>query len=119
MNANDISRLLLPEGVLAYFAVTKFTESQAAIDLYLEEKNQKPEEFQSDKLVSKGFFDEITIQDFPIRGRSVFLHIKRRRWLNERTGDTVFRNWTMVAKGTRMTTEFASFLKAISGYKTR
>lgn len=119
MNPNDISRLLLPEGVLAYFAVTKFTESPTAIDLYLEEKNQKPEEFKSDKLVSKGFFDEITIQDFPIRGRAVFLHIKRRRWLNERTGDTVFRNWTMVAKGTRMTTEFASFLKAISGYKTR
>ena len=47
--------------------------------LYLQEINQIPKEFQNQKLESKGFFDEITVQDFPIRGHKVFLHIKRRR----------------------------------------
>ena len=46
-----------------------------------------------------------------------YLHIKRRRWVNERTGDVVYRNWNMVAKGTRMTQEFAAFLKAIARYQ--
>jgi hypothetical protein len=43
----------------------------------------------------------------------VLLHIKRRRWLNEDTGKVVFRNWDMIAQGTRITKEFADFLKEL------
>lgn len=109
--------LILPQGILEYFLLTDFTSSTSEICLYLEEKNRIPEEYHSDKLISKGFFDEITVQDFPLRGKAVYLHIRRRRWLNQTTGAVVFRDWNMVAQGTRMTTEFASFLKAISGYQ--
>lgn len=109
--------LILPQGILAYFLLTDFTSSTSEISLYLEGKNMIPEEYGSDKLISKGFFDEITVQDFPLRGKAVYLHIRRRRWLNQTTGAVVFRDWNMVAQGTRMTTEFASFLKAISGYQ--
>ncbi len=109
--------LILPQGILEYFLLTDFTSSTSEISLYLEEKNMIPEEYGSDKLISKGFFDEITVQDFPLRGKAVYLHIRRRRWLNQTTGTVVFRDWNMVAQGTRMTTEFASFLKAISGYQ--
>lgn len=110
--------LILPQGILAYFLLTNFTSASSEICLYLEEKNDIPEEYQGDKLISKGFFDEITVQDFPLRGKAVYLHIRRRRWLNQTTGGIVFRDWNMVAQGTRMTTEFASFLKALSGYQT-
>jgi hypothetical protein len=109
--------LILPQVILEYFLLTDFTSSTSEISLYLEEKNMIPEEYSSDKLISKGFFDEITVQDFPLRGKAVYLHIRRRRWLNQTTGAVVFRDWNMVAQGTRMTTEFASFLKAISGYQ--
>jgi len=109
--------LILPQGILEYFLLTDFTSSTSEIRLYLEEKNVIPEEYQGDKLISKGFFGEITVQDFPLRGKAVYLHIRRRRWLNQTTGAVVFRDWNMVAQGTRMTTEFASFLKAISGYQ--
>ena len=109
--------LILPQGILEYFLLTDFTSSTSEIRLYLEEKNVIPEEYQGDKLTSKGFFDEITVQDFPLRGKAVYLHIRRRRWLNQTTGAVIFRDWNMVAQGTRMTTEFASFLKAISGYQ--
>lgn len=109
--------LILPQGILEYFLLTDFTSSSSEISLYMEEKNVIPEEYGSDKLLSKGFFDEITVQDFPLRGKAVYLHIRRRRWLNQTTGAVVFRDWNMVAQGTRMTTEFASFLKAISGYQ--
>ena len=33
-------------------------------------------------LHSKGFFPEIEVQDFPIRGKAVYLRVKRRRWEN-------------------------------------
>ena len=59
----------------------------------------------------------ITLQDFPIRGHKVFLHVKRRRWLNTTTGKVVHREWNEVAEGTRMTSEFSAFLKAVGGYE--
>jgi hypothetical protein len=68
-------------------------------------------------LLSKGFFPTITLQDFPIRGHKVFLHVRRRRWLNTKTGKVVFRDWSEVAEGTRMTSEFSAFLKEVGGYQ--
>jgi transposase len=65
------------------------------------------------------YFEEITVQDFPIRGHQVYLHITRRRWLNEDTGKIVFRDWNLVADGTRVTQEFASFLKEINRFQSK
>jgi len=109
-------KLILPELVDEYFELTSYKKEGETLHLYLKELNIVPQEYQGNKLISKGFFDEITIQDFPIRGYKVFLHITRRRWLNEATGKAVFRDWDLVAKGTRITKEFAAFLKEIGRY---
>ena len=101
--------LLLPTGMLEYFEITEVKENGNSVDIYLTELNIIPSEYKNDKLQSKGFYEEITINDFPIRGKRLLLHIKRRKWLNESTGDIVNRDWELVAKGTRMTQEFASF----------
>ena len=47
-------------------------------------------------------------------GKSVLLHIKRRRWTLVDTGTIIKRDWNLIAKGTRITSEFASFLKGIT-----
>jgi hypothetical protein len=65
-------------------------------------------------LSSKGFFPEATVPDFPIRGEIFFLHIIRRRWVEQSSKNVVIRDWQLVAKGTRFTSEFAAFLKDIS-----
>jgi len=75
-----------------------------------------PKEFSSNLVIAHGFHKEITIQDFPVRGKKVFLHIKRRRWLNKQNKQVVQRDWNLVAQGTRMTVEFAAFLKVLSQY---
>ncbi|WP_437438464.1 ISAon1 family transposase N-terminal region protein [Polaribacter filamentus] len=46
---------------------------------YLEEKNILPQEYQSEIAHSKGFSCEIRVEDFPLRGKPVLLHIKCRR----------------------------------------
>lgn len=74
--------LILPQGILEYFLLVDFSTTCSEINLFLEEKNIVPQEYQKDKLTSKGFFDAITVQDFPLRGKAVFLYIRRRRWLN-------------------------------------
>jgi hypothetical protein len=110
----DIAKLLLPEVLVEYFKLTKHKVSQGELHFYFTELNRVPEEFKDFKLSSKGFFPEATVQDFPIRGKNVYLHIIRRRWLNESSNKVVIRDWQLVAKGTRITSEFAAFLKDIS-----
>ena len=112
-----LAKVVLPEGILEYFSISNILQSEETLKIYLNEKNLIPYEYQNDKLSSKGFYEEITVQDFPIRGKEVYLLIKRRRWLNESTGNIVMRNWDLVAKGTRMTKDFAAFLKVISRYQ--
>ena len=87
------------------------------LHIYLKVIHSIPKEYSQDKLSSNVFFDEITVQDFPIRGHQVYLHIIRRRWLNEDTGKVVYRDWNLVADGTRLTQEFASFLKEINRFQ--
>lgn len=74
-------RLLLPEGTLDYFNISDVKESSTEITIYLEEKNEVPKEYSESKVESKGFYDPITVQDFPIRGKKVYLNIRRRRWV--------------------------------------
>lgn len=111
---NQVLDLIFPGPLRMFFELKDYVQKSEQLHFYLEEINEVPTEFKEAKLVSKGFYDEATVQDFPIRGSQVFFHIKRRRWLNEDTGKLVHRNWDLLAKGTRITIDFADFLKEIS-----
>ena len=106
-------RLLLPEGTLDYFIISDVKESSTEIVIYLEEKNEVPSEYSSMQVESKGFYEPVVVQDFPIRGKKLFLNIRRRRWIVKDEGRYVSRNWKPVAEGSRMTHDFASFLKEL------
>lgn len=110
----ELAKLLLPEILVDYFKLTNHEVKNGELHFFFTELNTIPEEFKELKLSSKGFFPEATIQDFPIRGKNVFLHVIRRRWVEENSKKVVTRDWQLVAKGTRITSEFADFLKQIS-----
>jgi len=109
----SVLELFLPEGILEYFDIQSTAKTQEGYVICLAEKNLQPLGFKGEKLSSKGYLDEVTIKDFPIRGKACYLKVRRRRWINEDTGEIVVRDWELVAKGTRMTKEFASFLKGL------
>jgi len=107
----------LPEGVLDYFTISNYEFNNILFRIYLEEKSEVPPEFKGLCVHSNGFLPEITVQDFPVRGRKVSLIIKRRRWeVQDDTHRSLTRDWDLVAKGTRITKDLASFLKDISRY---
>lgn len=112
-NSLDVLSLFLPSGCLDYFDVTDYSNMDTCIIISLEEKNLIPLEYANLNLVSKGFHPEIEVQDFPARGKAVYLHIKRRRWEDKTTGKTYSRDWNLVATGTRITSEFGAFLKEL------
>ena len=108
--------MVLPEFLVANFDLVKSNKELEVLHLYFEECNSIPKEESSRILIAHGFHKELTIQDFPLRGNTVYLHIKRRRWLDKTSKQIVQRDWNLVAQGTRMTVEFAAFLKEISRY---
>lgn len=78
-----------------------------------------PSEYTGKETESKGFYDPVVVQDFPLRGKKVFLNIRRRRWLLKPDNSYISRDWRMVASGTRLTQDFASFFKSIILIVTR
>ncbi|WP_090148994.1 ISAon1 family transposase N-terminal region protein, partial [Dyadobacter soli] len=77
-----IIQFLLPEFILENFELTSIDRQDGVFHVHIDEKNADENDPERKNLLSKGFFPMITVQDFPIRGHKVFLHIKRRRWLN-------------------------------------
>ena len=106
----DLSRLILPEIIFLYFDCVHYIVEEERVDLFLEEKLTRPIA-SSHHYSSKGFRSECIIQDFPIRGKSVFLHIKRRKWLEEDTGKIISNSFDISHIGTQISEEFAFFLK--------
>lgn len=109
-------KAVLPEEIFRYFEITKVLVNDTSIDVHVDELNLPPIAYKDFKLVSKGFTPTVIIQDFPIRERAVFLHVRRRKWQVESTGEIVSNTWDTTAQGTRYTKGFAAFLKELFGH---
>lgn len=114
--SKELLGLLLPSFIINHFGFIKEESKEEELHLYFEEHNNL-ELIKEQKIESKGFHKEIIVEDFPLRGKLVYLHIKRRRWRDVVTKETLQRDWNSIAKGTRKTKEFASFLKEINRYE--
>ena len=70
---------------------------------------------------SKGFMDAVGVTDFPIRDHKVILALRRRRWIDTRTGKSFSLplQIDITASGTRYSKEFGSFLKETYGEPPR
>lgn len=114
--SKDINQLVLecflPEDSLKWFNLVKADKTKKEIIVLLEEKNDPPlpQDYNGEKVISKGFHD-ITINDFPIRGRKTMLIYRRRYWQIEGSEKLLKRDIKLVAEGTQLEQEFADFLK--------
>lgn len=79
---------------------------------YLDENNSLPDGYSESEYESKGFYKRVAIQDFPIRGKTVYLFIKRRRW-RKKGGkfQEIKSDYTFIAEGSKLTDELSAFLK--------
>jgi hypothetical protein len=119
----EIISNFLPEGLLAHFTITDVlvlgdvTSKKMFFEIRLEEYNEILGDYDKTQYESKGF-TEITIQDFPIRGKAVYLKIKRRRWRHKQKPNEIIRNdFSFVAEGSGFTKELSDFLKGTGRYK--
>ena len=80
--------------------------------IYLDEKNILPEAYTSNEYESKGFHKIKTVQDFPIRGKAVYLCIRRRRWRHKLDKTIEIKSdYSFIAEGSKLTVDISDFLK--------
>ena len=122
----DYLSYFLPEDLLLYFDIIKLEElgevssKNMIFHIHLEEKNIIPEQYQQGEYESKGFTSPVYIQDFPLRGKAVYLVIKRRRWRHKANKkEIVTRKFNLMAKGGKLTQELSDFLKSPDKFERR
>ena len=118
MSIIDLSSLLLPSDLLDHFTVLEVLElgdcstKKMIYQIHLEEKNLLPKAYKQGDYESKGFYSEKTIQDFPVRGKAMYLCIKRRRWrLKQDKSITIKSDYSFISEGSKLTSELSDFLK--------
>ncbi len=114
---NELVSLFLPEGLLLHFNIMEIVElcdiktKKLFYTISIEEKNELIGIQNGAEFKSKGF-SSITLQDFPIRGKAVYLKIGRRKWQHKINPKIFHRNdFSYVAVGSGFTKELADFLK--------
>lgn len=108
-----IIQLLFPENIFEWFDMVSGGKDDKTVSIVFEEKNIPPISDKNKKIISKGFTD-ITITDFPIRGRKSLLTFRRRYWQIEGQKELLKRDIKLCFPGTQLEKEFALFLKADS-----
>jgi len=66
----ELLKLILPDLLFTYFDLIKQERKDDSIHLYFEEYNDSTFIEADIKVHSKGFYQQSTVQDFPIRGNT-------------------------------------------------
>ena len=109
--------IFLPDSLLNHFDLLNVTElgevssKKMIYHIELAEKNDLPKGYNRLNYESKGFYPEKTIQDFPIRGKAVYLVIKRLRWREKQSRIEIKSDYSFIAEGSKLTIELSDFLK--------
>lgn len=107
----------LPELLLEHFRMVTFYKlgnigtKKMEFEIHLDELNELPSGCDREEYESKGFLPATRVQDFPIRGKAVYLVIRRRRWRHKQTKKEVSNDYSFIAEGSRLTKDISDFLK--------
>jgi len=113
----DIVTSFLPEFLLDHFTIVGFKKlgnvrtKQMEFEIHLDERNRIEKDVDCSVYESKGFLPSSRIQDFPIRGKAVYLVFRRRIWRHKISKKTISNDISFVAKGVQLTEEISDFLK--------
>jgi len=111
-----VLELIFPKGVFEWFDLVGGTVDGEDIKITMEEKDNPPIK-ENQKIIARKFHD-ITITDFPLRGRRTLLTFRRRYWKIEGQKEYLKRDIPLAFPGTQLEKEFADFLKEDGGRGT-
>ncbi|MEI7750437.1 MAG: transposase [Candidatus Moraniibacteriota bacterium] len=111
--------LMFPKGIFEWFDLVDGVLGDDDIRITLEEKDIPPfEDGNTHRKILARKFHDITITDFPIRGRRTLITLRRRYWKVEGRKEYLKRDIPVSFPGTQLEKEFADFLKEDGGRGT-
>ena len=113
MKPEQLLRAILPDVLIDNFDIDCFEKSESSFDIWLDEKKVQLKEDKGNKsIITYGFGEYHTIQDFPIRGRATYLHVRKRKWLDRGSDEIFSYDWDVSEfYGICLNAEFVAFLK--------
>ena len=113
MKPTQLLRAILPDVLIDNFEVDHFEKPTPVSTSGLTRKNvQMREDKNNTSVIAYGFGEYHTIQDFPIRGRATYLHVRKRKWLDKESGEIFSYDWDVSEfDGTRLNAEFVWLFK--------
>ena len=117
MKTADAFWQFLPEGLDELVEMGKFEKTDQSYDIWLDEKKKlSDEDFRNPNIVARGYTDYVTVQDYPMRGRPVFLHMRKNKRRKKKTNEIFSYNLELPnEERTRLSAEFVTFLKDEGG----
>lgn len=119
MDFKELAKFMFPPGTLDYFDFEDIQVEEGTAPfsevytVYLVEKNILPElspDKKDRELRFKGY-QKTTLADFPLRGRKVFLSIKRRKWMIKGEPKVFMRELVIDSQGVQLSKDFAFFFE--------
>lgn len=117
MKTSKVFWLFLPAGLEELFEMVRFEKSDNSYEIWLDEKKcLSGEDRRNPNIVARGYTSYFTIQDYPLRGRPVYLHMRKNKWWNKQTNEIFSYTLELPNEaGTRLSAEFVAFLKYEGG----
>jgi hypothetical protein len=115
----EIFELIFPKDVFEWFTLIKGKGDEKNTSIIFEEKDIPPleDKHKNKKIIARKFYN-ITITDFPLRGKRTLLTFRRRYWKVEGQKEYLKRDIKLSFPGTQLEKEFANFLKEDGGRKS-
>ena len=115
----SIFELIFPKGTFEWFDIIDGHSDGDNTFITFKEKNIPPVagEMKNKKIIAKKFHD-ITITDFPLRGKRTLITFRRRYWQIKGREGYLKRDIKLSFPGTQLEKEFANFLKEDGGRGT-
>jgi hypothetical protein len=112
----EVFELIFPQDIFEWFELTSGKSDETIARITFVEKDIPPltPENQDKKIIARKFHD-ITVSDFPLRGKRVLLTFRRRYWKIEGQKEYLKRDIQLTFPGTQLEKKFAIFLKAHGG----
>ncbi|MCD4807930.1 MAG: hypothetical protein K8R13_10275 [Methanococcoides sp.] len=115
----EIIGLIAPGEISKNFEVMSVKEKKDSITIVFEERgNLIPQDLKWKDAVLDGFLNPVELQTFPLKDKTVYLSLKRRRWKERgKTDKSYYNTYDLHRQGMKTTNEFGDFLKEEFGLR--
>jgi len=109
----ELLSLVVPREITQDFELKEIVEKTTMITLFFEEfPDRRPKELEGKEVVLDGFVNQIELQTFPLKDKTVHIAVRRRRWKAKGDKSKSYSNsYDLHLEGMKTTKEFGAFLK--------